>query len=317
MLSNYLFIFWIEGELLLDTRILKYFLTIARVGTISEAARELHVTQPTLSRQLKDLEKEIGTDLFIRKQRQMVLTEAGLEYQLDARQIIALVDHAKQKAQQAEQNIVGTITIGCIESNAAELVAKTVKEYHQKYPAVKFEIYDLDSTDIQERIDQGLLDAGIILKPSETVKYSSYDLNLIDKWGIVVSKSIKSLNSNQLKRLPLILTRNNLIQSEINSLLNISVDELNILGHQNLVSNSFYMAQNDTAYPLCAKGAFIQETKDLRFLEIKGSKPIQHQIIWSKQRKVTEIVLGFIKLMTSIDEKNKVVLAVKTRKVDK
>ncbi|AUI71182.1 LysR family transcriptional regulator [Companilactobacillus alimentarius] len=289
----------------METRLLKYFLAIAKAGTISKASRELHVTQPTLSRQLKTLEEELGTELFIRKQRQMILTRAGVQYQRDAHKIISMLDNAKKKAQQVENNVVGTITIGCIEANAAELIAKSIKLYHQKYPAVKFELYDLDSTDIQERLDQGLLDLGVVLKPSETAKYYVQNLNLTDQWGIVVSKNIlpdeQTISQQELQKLPIFITRNSIMQSEMSSLLKIPLEKLQIVGTQNLVSNSLYLAENQTAYPLCASGAFVGNTSKLKFLPLQDTDSIKQQLIWSKQRKTSDVVDDFIDLLVDQD----------------
>lgn len=292
----------------METRLLKYFLTIAQTGTISQASRELHVTQPTLSRQLKTLEDELGTELFIRKQRQMVLTNAGVQLQTDAKQILSMLTQAKTRVQETDNKIVGTIAIGCIESNAANLLAQTIKRYHKQFPGVKIELYDLDSTDIQERLDQGLLDLGIVLKPSETAKYYVKDLQLKDSWGLVASKSAflkkEDISKAELRNVPIFITRNNLIQAEMTTLLGIPLSELHIIGKQNLVSNSLYLAKNQTAYPLCAKGAFIGDTNDLKFLPLKDVSLIEQQVIWSKQRKVSDIIQRFIDLLVNEDLKN-------------
>ncbi|WP_334332461.1 MULTISPECIES: LysR family transcriptional regulator [unclassified Companilactobacillus] len=291
----------------METRLLKYFLTIAQTGTISQASRELHVTQPTLSRQLKTLEEELGTELFIRKQRQMVLTNAGVQLQTDAKQILSMLNQAKTRVQETNNKIVGTIAIGCIESNAAKLLAQTIKRYHKQFPGVKIELYDLDSTDIQERLDQGLLDVGIVLKPSETAKYFVKDLQLKDYWGVVVSKSAflkkDNISKAELRNIPIFITRNNLIQAEMTTLLEIPLSELDIIGKQNLVSNSLYLAQNQTAYPLCARGAFVGDTDDLKFLPLKDANLIEQQVIWSKQRKISDLIQKFIDLLVSEDQK--------------
>jgi len=289
----------------METRLLNYFLEIARTGNVSQAARELHVTQPTLSRQLRILEDELGTKLFEREKHKMVLTKAGSHYQTYARQILTMVDRAEVEINQLENEMVGTISIGCIESNAADLMAKAIKKFHQQYPAVKFEMYDLDGADIQEQIDQGLLDLGIILYPNETTKYNSIALKLRDYWGVVLSKKIPltnkmNLNVDDLKQLPLLVTRNSIMQSELSKLLGVSLSDLNIIGTQNLVTNSLRLAANEVAYPICASGAFAGETSELKFLRILGSRPIYHQLIFSKQRNTSEVVDKFIEVLSKI-----------------
>lgn len=291
----------------METRVLHYFLKIAQTGTISQAARELHVTQPTLSRQLRALEAELGTPLFIRKQHAMVLTPAGSQYQSSARQILAMVDRAKQGVQQSNDDLVGTIAIGCIEANAAKLMAAAITQFHHQHPAVKFELYDLDSTDINERLDQGLIDLGLVLKPNETEKYHRYNLNLEDRWGVVVARASQFAQQTDvrlamLKKLPLLVTRNTLVQSELSEILGLPVDHLNIVGTQNLVTTSLYLAQQGVAFPLCAGGAFIQDTADLKFIPLHGARPIKQQLIWSKQRATTDAVTEFIRVFEAIDQ---------------
>lgn len=290
----------------METRLLAYFLKIAQTGTISQAARELHVTQPTLSRQLRALETELGTPLFVRAQHQMILTPAGSRYQVAARQILMLVDRAKQTAQATDQALSGTVAIGCTETNGAELVARAIRQFHHQYPAVTFSLSDLDATDIQERLDQGTLDLGVILRPSETLKYHRLSLQKADHWGVILPADhplaqAAGVTTADLQRLPLLLTRNSLVQTEISDILGLDIQHLNVVGTQNLVTNSLYLAQQQVAFPLCAQGAFFPQTQGLVFVPLLGARPIDQQVIWSKQRELPTAATKFIRTLQTVD----------------
>lgn len=290
----------------METRLLTYFLKIAQTGTISQAARELHVTQPTLSRQLRALEADLGTPLFVRAQHQMILTPAGSHYQSAARQILEMLDRAKQRAQTTDQALSGMVAIGCTETNGARLVAAAIRDVHQQYPAVKFTLSDLDATDIQERLDQGGLDVGLVLEPSETLKYHRIALRLKDQWGVVLPADHPlahgpGLTTQDLKDLPLFLTRNSLVQTELSEILGLELQHLNVVGTQNLVTNSLYLAAQHVAFPLCAKGAFFPQTQGLVFMPLLGARPISQQLIWSKQRELPAAAVPVIQALRKID----------------
>lgn len=291
----------------METRLLTYFLKIAQTGTISQAARELHVTQPTLSRQLKTLETTLGTPLFERERHRMVLTPAGSQYQAAARQILMMVTRAARELQQTDEALVGTVVIGCTQTNGAQLIARAIQRFNAQYPAVKFELSDLDATDIRERLDQGALDLGLVLRPSETVKYHVRDLNLRDRWGVVVARQHpvaqrSTLSTRELRQLPLLLTRNDLVQSELSDILGLTLDCLTVIGTQNLVTNSLYLAEAQVAFPLCAAGAVAQLGPALKFIPLLGARPIQQQLIWSKQRELSTAAAAFVRTLQQLDQ---------------
>lgn len=283
----------------METRLLEYFLAIAETGTITSAAKKLHVTQPTLSRQLKALEADLQTVLFIREQHKMTLTKSGGIFQIRARQILSLVNRANDEVKINNDELTGTIAIGCIESTISEGLANYIKSFRQRFPLVKFELYDMDGNDIKTRLDQGIIDVGFVLQPAETVKYNFSNLSIIDHWGVIVSKNskyahLKQISAKQLTEIPLLVPRSSLVQNNLADSLGISTDELTIIGTQNLVTNSLHLCRLNIAGSLCASGALIAGASGLKFLPLLGARPIKHLMIWKKTDTLTEAVRQFI-----------------------
>ena len=161
----------------MDFRLLKYFWTIAEEGTVSRAADILHITQPTLSRQLKELEEELGTELFVREKKKMILTEAGLFLKSRAEEILSLTNQTKQEFESRRNQLFsGHISIGCVEADNSDTLATILEELVSDYPQVTFHIFSGTSDDITEKLDKGLIDLAILLEPISLDKYESLTL---------------------------------------------------------------------------------------------------------------------------------------------
>lgn len=271
----------------METRVLQYFLKIAELGNITKAAAELHITQPTLSRQLQNLEEAVGTPLFKREKRQMILTSAGVLYQQRVQQILADIDKLNHDMQQCIA-LNGTISIGCVESTGAKFLTDLISEFHTRYPEVKFEIYSGDGDDIRAKLDRHVLDLGILLTPVEIAKYNYTELGVTDTWGILVPKASPlakkdALTAKELASLPLIVPRRQIIKDEINSWFNIPETSLQIVGSQNLLSNSLELVKNGIGYVICTYGSYMNRpVKELVFLPVQEARPIKHALIWQK-----------------------------------
>ena len=151
----------------MEFRTLKYFLTVAREENITRAAALLHLTQPTLSRQLMQLEEELGVKLFRRSQHHIVLTEAGMLLRRRAQEIVELAEKTARELRPAEE-VTGRISIGSGDLRSMTYLAKLLAAFHRQHPRVQYEIYSGDSDGIKERIEQGLLDMGLLLEPVDT-----------------------------------------------------------------------------------------------------------------------------------------------------
>lgn len=243
----------------MDIRVLRYFLAVARQGSITGAANSLHVTQPTLSRQMMELEEELGRQLFNRGSRNISLTSEGMILRKRAEEIIDLVDKTKTEFRFMEEVIAGDIYIGSGETKGVELIAEVIKELRKEYPEIKFHLYSGNAEDVSERIDKGLLDFGILIQPTDLSKYDFITLPVKDIWGVVMSKHSPlakkmSVTKQDLAGLPLICSRQALTRtSSHNEFLDWfgkDFAKMNIISTFNLVFNAAILAEQEIGYVL-------------------------------------------------------------------
>ena len=203
----------------MEFRTLKYFLTVAREENITRAAALLHLTQPTLSRQLMQLEEELGVKLFRRSQHHIVLTEAGMLLRRRAQEIVELAEKTARELRPAEE-ITGRISIGSGDLRSMTYLAKLLAAFHRQHPRVQYEIYSGDSDGIKERIEQGLLDMGLLLEPVDTSRYQILRLPVRESWGVLVPEDSplarrEAVTPGDLADSPLILTTRELMRREM------------------------------------------------------------------------------------------------------
>ena len=172
----------------MELRVLQYFLAVAREQNISAAARSLHLTQPTLSRQLKELEEELGKQLMIRGNRKITLTEDGMLLRKRAEEILDLVGRTEKEIAQSDETISGDIYIGTGETDGVRQIARTAHQLQERYPGILFHIVSGDAVDVCERLDKGLLDFGVLIQPADLSKYDYVNLPEKDVWGVVTRK---------------------------------------------------------------------------------------------------------------------------------
>lgn len=173
---------------IMEFRVLKYFLMVAREENITKAAALLHLTQPTLSRQLMQLEAELGVKLFHRSKHSIILTEDGMLLKRRAQEIISLSDKTVQELSHKEDVLSGEIAIGCGETKNMLFLSEQIRKFRQKYPLVQFSIHSAIADDIKERIEKGTLDIGLLMEPVDVGKYKFIRMPQKEKWGILVRK---------------------------------------------------------------------------------------------------------------------------------
>lgn len=283
----------------METRILNYFLVIARLGTISAAARELHISQPTLSRQIQQLEMQLGVPLFKREQRQMILTTAGRTYRQRVQQVLTQLNQANLEVALQGNDLAGEVRVGCVESAASNFIAKQVAEFHHHYPNVSFSLYDADGEEIKERLDQGLLDLGIVSAPISTIKYHTQQLPVIDHWGLLVRKDSPlakrpALKVVDLQNLPLIIPHRSLIIDEIKNWLQRPLVHLNIIAETNLLANAERLVTHGLGNAICIEGAAQLMSGSIKFIPFIPQIQQKHFLIWRKNIQLTEHVQRFI-----------------------
>lgn len=252
----------------MDIRVLRYFLTVAKEQSFTKGAEQLHITQPTLSRQLAALEEELGTPLFIRSGRNITLTDEGILLKRRALEIIDLEERTIDEIRGTEELIDGTITIGCGEFAAVETLAQICKSYKGKYPLVQIAIHTATADTIYEMMSKGLVDIGLFLEPVSTEGLDYIRITGSDHW-VVGMRSDDSMASKEyiekqdLLDKPLILPERHGIQSELANWFGKDFNRLQIAFTSNLGTNASVMAFHGLGYPVSIEGAAKYWREDL------------------------------------------------------
>ena len=283
------------GGKFMELRVLRYFLTAAREENITRAAALLHVTQPTLSRQLMQLEEELGVKLFKRSNHSIMLTQEGMLLKRRAQELISLAEKTRRELRQEEQ-LNGEITIGSGEYQNSRLLAEILAAFHAKYPGVQFDIYSGNSDNIKERVERGLLDIGFLLEPVDVGKYEFVRSPFQEEWGILVSQHCAlsqktSVTPADLAGKPLILTRRDLIKKEIVNWFGEYADQLQIIASGNLPYNLAAMGRRNM-------GIFLNLKLDCQYEEMKyiplSPRLESHTVLaWKKNQTMSPLVSTF------------------------
>ena len=237
----------------MDIRVLQYFLAVAREESITRAAERLRMTQPPLSRQLKDLEDELGKQLLIRGSKKVTLTEDGMLLRKRAEELVDLMKKTKAELTSSNENINGDIHIGCGETEAISFLAQAAWNLQQKHPLIHYHIYSGDAERVIERLDKGLIDFGLLVGPVDVNKYDYIRLPLKDRWGVLMRKDSplaekESITAEDLWDKPLIISHQTSINSEMFSWLKTDITKLNIVATYDLVYNASQFVKKGFGY---------------------------------------------------------------------
>ncbi len=243
----------------MEIRVLKYFLTVVREESITKAAEVLHITQPTLSRQLAQMEDDIGVKLLDRGGRKIKLTNEGMLLRRRAEEILQLVDKTERELIEQEECIEGYVNIGCGELASVNILTDLCDSFLKKYPGVRFDIYTATADVIKERIERGVADVGLLLEPIEMERFEFIRLKLRERWCVLMNAKDplaqrESLSVSDLKDLPLCLPRRLNIRSELANLFGDDFKNLNVVFTSNLSANAAIIAQKGLAYPVIVTG---------------------------------------------------------------
>ncbi len=239
----------------MELRELKYFLAVAREESISKAAEYLYLTQPSLTRQIQGMEKEIGQPLFVRAKRKMILTETGVLLRKRAEEIIDLYEKTEAELLRPFEVVGGDVYIGGGESYALQTIISAAREIQRENPGIKFHLFSGDTADVAERLDKGLIDFGILIEPADLSKYDYIRLPLSDIWGVLMRRDSplaekEFIMPQDLRGLPLICPRNidkpNHIIREWLGL----KEEPNVAATYNLIYNASLMVEEGMGYAL-------------------------------------------------------------------
>ncbi len=237
----------------MELRELKYFLAVAREQSISKAAEALFITQPNLSRQMQNLEKELGQQLIIRGAKKITLTEAGQLLRKRAEEIIELYNQTEAELSTPITDISGDIYIGGGESYVMGLIAKAARDVRRDYPNVKFHLFSGDSRTISERLDKGLIDFGIFIQPFDLSKYEHLRFPLYDTWGVLMRKDSplaakEHITPEDLWDKPIIRSRQSIGKNIMSEWFRKNDDELNIVATGNLLYNMSLLVEEGVGY---------------------------------------------------------------------
>lgn len=284
----------------MEIRVLRYFLTVVREESITKAADVLHITQPTLSRQLSQMEDDIGVKLFHRGTRKITLTNEGMLLRRRAEEILQLVDNTEKELVEQEEQIEGKITIGCGELASVQVLAELIDAFIKKHPGVSYDIFTATADLVKEQMDKGLVDIGLLLEPVDIEKYEFIRLDTKEKWVVLMRPDDKlakkkSVSAEDLSELPMILPRRLNVQGELASWFGDYFANLNVLFTSNLNTNGAVMVRNGLAYSVVIEGSvpFWDQSK-ITFRPLSPELTATCVLAWKRQQPFSLAATKFI-----------------------
>lgn len=244
----------------MEIRVLRYFLAVVREEGINRAAEVLHITQPTLSRQLAQLEEEVGVKLFHRGARKITLTNEGILLRRRAEEILSLIDRTERELIEQEELVEGRIIIGGGELAAMQVLPEIIEGFREKYPLVTFDIFTGNADLVMEQMEKGLIDIGVLLEPVDIEKFEFIRLKEKERWVVLMCPDDplaekETVSAKDLENMPLILPRRTNVQNELSNWFGDSFQEKQVLFTSNLTTNSALMVQRGLVYSLVIEGA--------------------------------------------------------------
>lgn len=275
----------------MELRVLKYFLAVAREGSILRAAKSLHLSQPTLSTQLKNLEKELGKQLLVRGtkgSRQITLTGEGMILRKRAEEILHLVRQTEEEIVMSEDTIAGNIFIGAAETAGVRFLTRAQYQIQQQYPLIRFHVESGDKTTILENLEKGLIEFGLVIGDIDASKYESLRLPYEDTWGVLMRKKdplarYPYIHPVDLWDQPLIFSRQEETEGTLLSWFQRENGGLNKVATYNLLYNGSLMVEEGIGYALCLEHIIhVSSDSPLCFRPLYPMMKSQVQIIWKK-----------------------------------
>ena len=286
---------------MIETRHLYYFLAVAREQNITKAAQTLHITQPTLSKQLMDLENQLGKQLLIRGKRKITLTEEGRYLRGKAQEMIDLMEKTEAVFSEDDETVRGDVYLGCGETPVMEDITEIFRQIQKEYPEVHFHIYSGDADSVLEKLDKGLLDIGLLLGPIRQEKYDYINIHRKDIFGLLMPQDCplakrEYIDMDQLKELPLILAQQTFLGHQELEWFGADYSSMNIVATYNLIYNATFMVKKGIGYALCL--ADLVNTSDgsnLTFRPIRPDLSVELYIVTKKYETFSPAAKLFIR----------------------
>lgn len=283
----------------MEIRVLRYFVEVAREENITHAAARLNISQPTLSKQLKDLEAELGKKLFKRSSSSVHLTPEGVLLYQRAQDILNMVDKTTKEFQSLGEMVGGDVQIGCAESENISYVARRFKALQKRYPNVCFHLCSGDTQDLRDRLDQGLFDFALIVQDPDLSKYNALQIPGYDHWGVLMPKQSplaekERISKEDLIGLPLIVSRQG-IQDDLLRVLGEVVDQLHIVATFNLAYNASILVKEGLGYALTFDRIVeVSPESGLCFRPLNGDLKVPMYLIWKKYQVFSPAAQAFL-----------------------
>ena len=280
----------------MELRVLRYFLAVAREENITRAAALLHLTQPTLSRQLMGLEEELGVQLFRRSRYHIELTDEGMLLRRRAQELVDLADKTAREFTARETELMGEIAIGAGETRSMTFLSRAIRTFRARYPKVTFRIFSANADDVKERLDMGLLDMGLLTEPVDVGKYAFCRMEEKDRWGALVRADSplaarERVTPEELADVPLMFSGREQVQRELANWFGDQWEKLQVAANFNLILNAANMVR-------CGVGVALGYDlnlafDDLRFLPLSPAMEAGTVLVWKKDQTQTPAVEAF------------------------
>lgn len=299
-------VFWRKGSDILEIRVLRYFLAVAQEGSVTRAARALHLTQPTLSRQIRELEEELGQTLFSRGGRELSLTREGLLLRQRAEEIVGLAEITEKEFRSlGEKTVSGDLSLGCGESKALSFVTDALKVLQDEHPLIIPHFFSGNGEIVMDRLDKGLLDFAVLMGAENTERYYSLPLPNHDTWGLLMDKDDpmaqkKAITAEDLLDIPLILSSQSLSRDELSGWLGFPMSRLHIAATYTLLFNGSLMVRSGLGYALCFDH-IAPSGKDSPFAFRPLTSPLS--LVWKKHQILSAPAEAFLAKIREAGEK--------------
>lgn len=271
----------------MELRVLRYFLLVAREENITRAAELLHVTQPTLSRQLMQLERELGTKLFQRGQHSITLTDDGMLLKRRAQELVELADKTEREFAKNESSLTGELSIGSGETLSMHILAQWIAAFRKENPLVQYDIYSATADEVKDRIEKGILDMGLLVEPVDVSKYEFIRIPCKERWGLLTREDSPLagqdfVTPNDLAHIPLLIAKRNLVQEELRGWFGKQFDAMDIIGTYNLIYNAAVLVKNGVACALTTEHDRVYE--GLCFIPLRPKLERCAVLVWKKHQ---------------------------------
>ena len=281
----------------MELRVLRYFFFSSREENITKAAKLLHITQPTLSRQLMQLEEELGVKLFHRGKYHIVLTEEGMLLRRRAQEMIELEEKTKREFSKEEAELAGEIAIGCGETRNMTFLSQKMAQFRQEHPLIRYDVYSAIADDIKERMEKGILDLALLMEPVDIAKYEFVRMPEKEQWGVLVREdsplaSLEAVSPEDLIGQPILNAKREIVQNELANWFGDAYDKIEIAATYNLILNASNMVRNGVGAALCFR--LDNQYDGLRFVPLEPKLETGAVLAWKKNQTFSETSSRFI-----------------------